>query len=313
VPASKRARYLLRKTARLSAGFFLCLSGVLHAAEAPPAGPVPLASVQRACELLGSHLQSVGIETCLNAGLSAGPIPSVRGQPLLYRDFLPKTSQGIPHRVLMLGGIHGDELSAVSLVFKWMQHLQDQRFQPFHWRVIPCLNPDGLLSDPATRTNAHGVDLNRNFFTTSDWEADAIGNWKRKTYSNPRYYPGPAPLSEPESRSLTETIRRFHPDIIISVHAPFDVLDFDGSRKPPKHFGFLDLHQIGTYPGSLGNYAGIGLDIPVITLELPNARLMPTPAQTQRIWDDMLTWLDRNMPRHDSPLYLRLNDHPWEE
>lgn len=311
--ASKHGRRQLRKMARLCAGLFISLSGPLLAAAAPVANAIPLSSIQRTCELIGGRLQSVGVDACLNDGLQAGPIPSVRGLPLMYRDFLPKIKHGVPHRVLMIGGIHGDELSAVSLVFKWMQHLQDQRFQPFHWRVFPCLNPDGLLSDPSTRTNAHGVDLNRNFFTTRDWTADAIGNWKKKTYSNPRYYPGSAPLSEPESRSLTETIRQFRPDIIISVHAPFDVLDFDGSRKPPKHFGFLDLHQIGTYPGSLGNYAGIGLDIPVITLELPNARLMPTPRQIQRIWDDMLTWLDRNMPKHDSPLYLRLNDQPWQE
>ncbi|MGH8460353.1 MAG: M14 family zinc carboxypeptidase [Stenotrophobium sp.] len=275
--------------------------------------PMPMASVRRACELLGARLQSVSVEGCLKAGLKAGSIPSVNGQPLLYRDFLPQSAHAPPHRVLMLGGIHGDELSAVSLVFMWMQRLQTQRFQPFHWRVIPCLNPDGLLSDPPVRMNAHGVDLNRNFFTTSDWKRDALGYWRTKAHSDPRRFPGIAALSEPESRSLTETIRRFHPDIIISVHAPYDVLDFDGPRHPPRHFGFLDLHQLGTYPGSLGNYAGTILGLPVITLELPNARLMPTPAQIQRIWDDMLTWLDKNMPQHASPLYLRLNDKPWQE
>lgn len=33
----------------------------------------------------------------------------------------------------------------------------------------------------------------------------------------------------------------------------------------------LYKNLMGTYPGSLGNYAGIYLGVPVITLELPHA------------------------------------------
>ncbi|MGH8456478.1 MAG: murein peptide amidase A, partial [Stenotrophobium sp.] len=75
----------------------------------------------------------------------------------------------------------------------------------------------------------------------------------------------------------------------------------------------LNLHQLGTYPGSLGNYAGVDLGLPVITLELPYAKIMPTPAQMQLIWEDMLTWLDKNLPKHEPPIYMRLGDQPWNE
>ena len=91
-------------------------------------------------------------------------------------------------------------------------------------------------------------------------------------------------------------IEEFKPDAIVSIHAPYGVLDYDGPDVPPERFGYLRLNQLGTYPGSLGNYAGIYLQLPVITLELPHAGLMPTAAQSQRIWSDMLSWLEKTSP-----------------
>src|SRR3546814_10170937 len=177
-----------------------------------------------------------------------------------------------------------------------MNRLQNERFQPFYWRVIPCANPDGLRRQPATRMNARGVDLNRNF-PTPDWKADAMAYWEQRTRRDPRRYPGPSALSEPETRWLLQQIEDFQPDAIVSVHAPYGVLDYDGPDEPPTRFGYLHLHQLGTYPGSLGNYAGVNLGLPVITLELPHAGIMPTPAQAQRVWGDMLSWLEGNLPK----------------
>lgn len=288
--------------ARLTAGLFVCAIGSVQAAAVATPG--------RACELIGGRLHSVGAQACLGAGLRANGVGSVRGLPILYRDFPPGSRRGTPYRILMIGGIHGDELSSVSIVFQWMRRLEQERFQPFQWRVIPCLNPDGLLAQPPTRVNADGVDLNRNF-PTQDWPAQALSHWKLKTGGDPRRYPGPRALSEPESRGLTQLIDEFRPDVIVTVHAPYGVLDYDGPHEPPQQFGYLHRYLLGTYPGSLGNYAGLDLGVPVITLELPNAGIMPTPAQQQRIWADMLSWLDRNLPRHEPPLYLRLGHQPW--
>ena len=74
------------------------------------------------------------------------------------------------------------------------------------------------------------------------------------------------------------------------------MLDYDGpdNPHPPQRFGYLRLQRLGVYPGSLGNY-GYSFGIPVITLELPSAGNMPNPAETQKIWADMLSWLEKNL------------------
>ena len=158
---------------------------------------------------------------------------------------------------------------------------------------MPLLNPDGLLRVPETRTNARGVDLNRNF-PTPQWQDSALPYWVERTGRDPRRYPGPAPQSEPETRWLLQHIEAFRPNLIISVHAPYGVLDYDGPDEPPQHLGFLTLHLLGTYPGSLGNYAGTYLGVPVVTLELPKAGLMPTREEIGQLWGDLLAYLEEN-------------------
>ena len=86
------------------------------------------------------------------------------------------------------------------------------------------------------------------------------------------------------------------------MHAPFGVLDFDGPAKPPHRLGRLIFNRVGVYPGSLGNYSGLHKNIPVITIELPNAGTMPPDAEVRRIWQDMLTWMQRNLPAQTAPL-----------
>jgi len=289
----------------LAAGLAALIAPAAHAIDLPP-----LASLERSCELIGRRLASVDAQDCINAGLRMSLVGTVQGQPILWRDFRSQSARGNSQRILLLGGIHGDEFSSVSVVFRWMEQLGRDRFQPFYWRVIPCMNPDGLLRVPETRTNASGVDLNRNF-PTPDWNETALPYWERRTNRDPRRFPGRAPLSEPETRWLTRHIERFRPHAIVSVHAPFGVLDYDGPQDPPERLGFLKLHLLGAYPGSLGNYAGVYLGVPVITLELPHAGLMPNTAQTARIWGDLMAWLERNLPEGSplraSPLYRE----PW--
>ena len=48
---------------------------------------------------------------------------------------------------------------------------------------------------------------------------------------------------------------------------------------------------MGTYPGSLGRYAGIHLGLPVITIELPSAGIMPSRDDQRRMWVDLVAWL----------------------
>lgn len=293
--------------ARLRAGLFIF---AVCTANTNLAMAAPLASVEGACNNLASKLRSVSAGECKSAGLNVASSASVQGQPILWRDYRSVKSKTPAKRVLLVGGIHGDELSSVAVTFEWMRRLSDQEKQPFYWRVVPCLNPDGVLAKISKRVNANGVDLNRNF-PTPDWNAKATLYWSSKTKSDPRRYPGKKAGSEPETRWLIEQIKSFKPDAIVSIHAPYGVLDFDGPRTPPQRLGFLNLNELGTYPGSLGNYAGEFLGIPIITLELPHSEASPTVAQSGRIWSDLLKWLERNLPQGAPPLFQRLSDPNW--
>lgn len=222
---------------------------------------------------------------------TASPPPSK-----IAREAAPQTlsraTPSVPVRVLLIGGIHGDELTATAIVFRWMAQLDSGAGRRHTWRIVPLLNPDGMLSKPARRTNANGVDLNRNF-PTPGWEREAPLYWERKTHRDPRRYPGTQPLSEPESQWLHQQIESYQPDVIVSVHAPFGVLDFDGPAKPPQRLGRLFLDRVGVYPGSLGNYSGVFRQVPVITIELPHATSMPSAEEVRHIWTDMQAWIDR--------------------
>jgi hypothetical protein len=286
------ARFFMRGAASLAAVL------IVHAAVSAPALGAAVAPRPDWCGRLAGRLPGVSRAECQNSALTPTGIKSWRGFPILARDIAPlkngKSPAKAPLRILLLGGIHGDELTASAIVFQWMQWMQSPEAAGFHWKVAPIVNPDGLLAVRPQRVNAKGVDLNRNF-PTPGWREDAPRYWAKATGSDPRRFPGSAPLSEPESRWVSDEIERFQPQVIISVHAPFGVLDFDGPAPAPRRFGRLMFNPVGVYPGSLGNYSGLHKNVPVITIELPNASAMPSDTEVLRIWQDMLTWIRGNV------------------
>lgn len=261
----------------------LALAGSAHAAAQGP------------CDRLVGKLPNVTRAQCEGAALQPTGALSVRGFPLYMRDIGPETGK---LRVLVIGAIHGDELSSASVAFHWMRLAAEEKVampQPVHWRFLPALNPDGMLMHPPRRTNANGVDLNRNF-PTPNWERDAATYWQKRTNKDPRRWPGPKPLSEPETRLLHEQMERFKPHLIVSIHAPYGVLDFDGPSVPPSRLGRLYLDQVGIFPGSLGNYGGVHKGVPVVTIELPNALRTPLDAEIRQMWLDLLRWTADKIP-----------------
>lgn len=160
---------------------------------------------------------------------------------------------------LLLGVIHGNEPLGADLLERFAEHaaLHSSLLDGKRLVIVPVLNPDGLAR--GSRTNARGVDLNRNF---------PAKNWRR----GPRH--GAAPSSEPETRVIQRLIRRFEPERILSVHSPLHCVNFDGpakdlARAMARAAQYPLRASIGySTPGSLGSYAGGDLEIPNITLEL---------------------------------------------
>lgn len=252
------------------------------------------ASSASPCADIAAKLPSVNRDLCDSAKLQPTNGRSVKGRMLWLREVKPGRAAV---RVLVVGAMHGDELSSGSVAMHWIKlagKLPAETQNGIHWRFIPILNPDGVFTRKPQRGNANGVDLNRNF-PTANWEEETKDYWVRRTGKDPRRWPGPKPLSEPESRFLFKEIADFKPNLIVSIHAPYGVLDFDGPTVPPSKLGHLHLDQVGVFPGSLGNYGGLHKGVPVVTIELPNAGRTPKDAEINKMWGDLLGWMSQRI------------------
>lgn len=206
------------------------------------------------------------------------------GHPLIYAEF----GTG-PETTLLLGGVHPDELTPVPITFRVARHLfehPEALKNDVHVIIAPLVNPDGFIKQVPTRTNGSGVDLNRNFFTF-DWYNKAKKLWQDRREGSPAHFPGYFPNSEVETIFQIQMIDDFHPDKILSVHAPLGFLDYDGpgdgmvstKLSPTEQRARRLVTSISEksqnykvvdytfFPGSLGNYAGNERHIPTVTLE----------------------------------------------
>jgi predicted deacylase len=137
---------------------------------------------------------------------------SVEGRPL-HVVKVAGARPGLP-RVLCCANIHGPEFVGSRVAMGVLEALGDARAEGLRERaevwVVPCLNPDGYArtweaggvgSVATLRTNANGVDLNRNF----PLPAGEVGS--RLPFAGSRRrgaatYRGTQPLSEPETQAL---------------------------------------------------------------------------------------------------------------
>lgn len=162
--------------------------------------------------------------------------------------------------VLIIGVFHGDEPQGNYLIRKYLEINPNTNLL-----MLPCLNESGFKA--GTRVNKNKVDLNRNFPTQ---------NWVLGTRNE--FYGGDFPGSEPETRFLISTIEKYLPKVIITLHAPYKVVNFDGgksgeglelAKKISDIIKYPVEEDIGySTPGSFGTWAGVEKDIPTITLEL---------------------------------------------
>lgn len=225
----------------------------------------------------------------INEGWEIGGY-SVDGNPLIY--WKCGDQEKALNSSLVLSAVHGDEVTPVFFGFRLVEWLKarPEICKNKFIVIAPIVNPDGFLRySKGTRTNFNKVDINRNF-DTPDWAVSAQKLWKERYKSMRRYYPGDTGGSEPETVFQKWMIQTYRPIKIMSVHAPLNMLDYDGPADQ-KTINFMksyvescemlkeavkkatpDLRffAYGLFPGSLGNYAGRQRGIPVLTAELPS-------------------------------------------
>jgi len=188
---------------------------------------------------------------------------SVLGRPIEARVF-----PGELPPALMIAGIHGSEESGAQVLEALARRLEDEPEARAGRALvlIPRANPDGLAWH--IRSNARGVDINRNFPA-------------RSFVAGPDA--GPRPASEPETRAILDAIARWRPAAIISVHAPLACIDPDGGPASTalarRMVGLLPFRDLAPLPGSLGSYAGVDCELAMVTFELDRERLPYPDAQ----------------------------------
>lgn len=171
-------------------------------------------------------------------------------------------------KTLIIGVFHGDEPQGEFLINEYLK-----KHSPKNLLFIPCLNPDGMQMNK--RTNSNGVDLNRNF-PTKNWGKNE-GENATCNDENTDYYGGKSAGSEIETQFLIDTIEEFKPQLILTLHAPYKVVNYDGpakdiAEKISRIINYPVEASIGyPTPGSFGTYAGVERQIPTITLELDEA------------------------------------------
>jgi protein MpaA len=185
---------------------------------------------------------------------------SEKGVKIFHYDRPAKAGEKAPKKILVFSLIHGDEFPSGSVARTWMERMTTVETRNI-WRVVPILNPDGVKNK--TRYNANGVDVNRNF-PTKDWDPEALKYWETKTHKDKRRYPGAKAASQKETLCAMAHIDDFNPDLILSIHTPYGVLDFDGPKIPPPTFPTIPWKNLGNYPGSMGRYMWVDRSKPIL-------------------------------------------------
>ncbi len=214
------------------------------------------------------------------------------------------------HRILITGAIHGREHMTALLAMKLMEQYlhsvqsgQGESFEDVAFYVIPMLNPDGVtisqlgaegvvnndLRDGVEeviqredtqaslwKSNANGVDLNRNFPVGWDLLYDEGPSSTR--------YRGEAPLCEAETKAVEELLNTVSFDVTVSYHATGSIQYWqykqDGQLLEKTRALAQAIYKVTGYPlatsedeedlegGGLRDWALMQFGIPSVTVEI---------------------------------------------
>jgi murein peptide amidase A len=143
-------------------------------------------------------------------------------------------------RILVVGCIHGNEPAGRGIVEALGRSSPTPGTQLL---LVRDLNPDGFAHH--VRTNAHGVDLNRN--SPEHWAGA-----------------GARPWSEPETRAIRDLILRERPALSIYYHQPFGLVDVPEGGRPQDARRYaeltgLPLRRLSRRPGSVSRWQNVRL------------------------------------------------------
>jgi protein MpaA len=164
--------------------------------------------------------------------------------------------------VLILGGVHGNEVEGTTVAYGLLHKFSNKYDYKIKLTLVPAFNLDGVIKQ--TRLNGNGVDLNRNL-PTKDWNPKAF---------DPKYPPGPSPMSESENRALVKFLDEIRPKFILTLHSWHPLLNVNGNclaeaKVLNQITGYEIKEEIGyPTPGCLGTYAGLERNMPTLTYEI---------------------------------------------
>lgn len=166
------------------------------------------------------------------------PGTSVLGRPIAVHV---RGSEMAPRTVLVVGSVHGEELAGTVVARRLLRQGAPRGVRLV---VVDNLNPDAVPT--GARTNARGVDLNRNF--PHRWRAGPRG----------RYWPGPRPASEPETRYAMRLTTSLRPDVSVWLHQPYGItVPTDGvDRRIVRRFARVSGLPVRRLPRYRGTAAG---------------------------------------------------------
>ena len=194
-----------------------------------------------------------------------------------------KSKQSKAKNILFLGVTHGEEPQGKYLIERFIKKIKEENLNfKNNLYFIPCLNPDGM--EKGKRGNYNNVDLNRNFPTK---------NYQVTTFDD-ETTSGSFANSEKETGFLSNIIETIKFDVILSFHAPFAIVNYDGNalniaQKISQITGYPIQADIGyPTPGSFGTFCGVERNIPTITLEVSDK------LSKEELWEqnkDVFTYL----------------------
>jgi protein MpaA len=193
-----------------------------------------------------------------------------------------------PVDILLIAAMHGDENETTVVLSDALRRVPTGCIKN---PVILSTNPDGALQ--GTRSNARGVDLNRNW-PTANWSSKPVyhtahgGTTQEISLSS-----GTSAGSEAETRALLECVQRLQPRTVISLHSPLACIE-DPQETPLAHWiasqvGLPLVQDVGyATPGSFGTWSAEE-NINIITWELPSEPLADIMASHIKVLFKLIT------------------------